>query len=69
MSNYLSPEGHESTLDCARWACVAAGPMLMTAGTPHAVMTDSERDEMLLLAGWTLADLLRALISFVADRL
>lgn len=62
---WLSPEGHRGPLDCARWACVAAGPMLLTAGSPHAVMTDYDRDVMLLEAGWSPSDLKAALRAFL----
>lgn len=62
---WLSPEGHRGPIDCARWACVAAGPMLLTAGSPHAVMADWERDVMLAEAMWTATDLRAALRAFL----
>jgi hypothetical protein len=62
---WLSSEGHRSDLDCARWACVAVGPMLLTAGRPHATMSDFDRDFLLMQAGWTEADVREALKAFV----
>lgn len=61
----LSPEGHRSELDCIRWALVSRGPLFLTAGTPHSIISDAERDQALLEAGWTANDLRRALRAFL----
>lgn len=63
---FLTPTGHESELDCARWACVANGPAILDAevsGDPELAYV---AEAMLLRAGWTPSDLMNAMVNWLA---